>query len=166
MTLFVGRHVNKIDKKGRVSVPKPFRAALQALGQGLGSATIYAYPLLKHRAIEACSEAFMKRLSASLDDLDMFSDEQDDLAAIVLESAHTLNFDPEGRISLPEDLSEHAGIGSDALFVGRGGRFQIWAPKTYEANRSMAFERARARGATLRLQKISVDDAENNGDER
>jgi len=147
MALFVGRHVNRIDKKGRVSVPKPFRAALQSVG----SQILFAYPLFKHQAIEACDEVFMARLSASLDDLDMFSDEQDDLAAIVLENAHALNFDPEGRIALPKELADHAGIATDAVFVGRGARFQIWAPKAYEANRAMAFERAKARGATLRL---------------
>ncbi len=147
MTLFVGRHVNKIDSKGRVSVPKPFRAALQAQG----SQIVYAYPLFKHAALEACGEAFMSRLSASLDDLDMFSDEQDDLAAIVLENAHPLGFDPEGRITLPKDLLDHAGIAEQIAFVGRGARFQIWEPKAYQANRAMAFERARARGATLKL---------------
>ncbi len=147
MALFVGRHVNKIDKKGRVSVPKTFRAALQAQG----SAVVYAYPLFKHAAIEACGEAFMERLSASLDDLDMFSDEQDDLAAVVLENAHALSFDPEGRVILPKELGDHAGLSGEAVFVGRGGRFQIWAPAAYEANRGTAFERARASGATLKL---------------
>jgi len=154
MTLFVGRHVNKIDKKGRVSVPKPFRATLQASG----SSTLYAYPLFKHQAVEACGEAFMARLSASLDELDMFSDEQDDLAAIVLEHAHEMNFDPEGRVMLPKELSKHAGIGAEAVFVGRGARFQIWAPEAYEANRAMAFERAKARGTTLPLRKLSSTD--------
>jgi MraZ protein len=147
MTLFVGRHINKIDSKGRVSVPKPFRAALQAQG----THTLYAYPLFKHAAIEACGEDFMARLSASLDDLDMFSDEQDDLASIVLENAHPLNIDPEGRIVLPKELADHAAIDGRVAFVGRGARFQIWEPGGYQANRAMAFERARARGATLRL---------------
>jgi len=147
MALFVGRHVNKIDKKGRVSVPKLFRAVFQSRGE----TRFYAYPLFKHPAIEACGESFMARLSGSLDDLDMFSDEQDDLAAVVLENAHALAFDPEGRIVLPKEMMAHAGITGQAVFVGRGARMQIWEPKSYEANRQAAFERARARGATLRL---------------
>jgi MraZ protein len=159
MTLFVGRHVNNIDRKGRVSVPKPFRAALQAQG----SQIIYAYPLFKHAALEACGEAFMARLSASLDDLDMFSDEQDDLASIVLENAHSLSFDTEGRVTLPKELADHAGISDQIAFVGRGARFQIWEPKAYQANRSMAFERARARGATLKLR--ANDGRADGGDE-
>ena len=147
MALFVGRHMNRIDKKGRVSVPKPFRVALQSVG----SETLYLYPLFKVAAVEACDESFMLRMSASLDDLDMFSDEQDDLAAIVLENAHALSFDTEGRIQLPAEIVDHAGISVEAVFVGRGARFQIWSPKTYESNRAQAFERAKARGATLKI---------------
>ena len=151
MALFVGRHMNRIDKKGRVSVPRPFRTALQSIG----SQTLYLYPLFKVTAAEACDETFMLRMSASLDELDMFSDEQDDLAAIVLENAHALSFDTEGRVQLPAEIVEHAGISLDVVFVGRGARFQIWAPKLYEANRAQAFERAKARGATFRIRPIS-----------
>ncbi len=153
MPLLVGRHINKIDKKGRVSVPKPFRDAfLAGNGEG-GFSGLYAYPLFKVPAIEACDEAFMRRLSESLEDLDMFSDEQDDLAAVILENAHALPFDPEGRIALPPKLTEHAGLAGQALFVGRGARFQIWQPSAYEARSTQAFERARARGATLKLRR-------------
>jgi len=159
MALLVGQHLNKIDKKGRVSVPKPFRAAFD----GQGFAGIYAYPLFKFSAVEACGEAFMQRLSASLDDLDMFSDDQDDLAAVVLENAHALSFDPEGRIMLPEALIDLGGFKSQALFVGRGTRFQIWHPATYAAERGDAFDRVRARGATLKLRPDAADPTESRG---
>ena len=147
MALFVGRHINRIDKKGRVSVPRPFRAAMESVESHL----LYLYPLFKASAVEACDQVFMSRLSASLDELDMFSDDQDDLAAIILESAHALNFDTEGRIQLPAEIIQHAGISTEALFVGRGARFQIWSPKIYESNRSQAFERVKARNPTLSL---------------
>lgn len=153
MVLLVGRYVNKIDKKGRVSVPKPFRDALK----GRGFNGIYAYPLFKFPAIEACGEDFMMRLSESLDDLDVFSDEQDDLAAAILERAHALPFDPEGRVVLPMELIDHSSIAGEAVFVGRGARMQIWAPKAYETTSAKAFERARSRGATLKLRRPPAD---------
>ena len=150
MSLFVGRHENKIDKKGRVSVPKLFRSVVQQRGfQG-----IYVFPSFKHPALEACSEEFLIRITNSIDDHhDLFSDEQDDLTAIILESAHFLAFDPEGRIVLPPELREHAGITSEALFVGRGDRVRIWEPAAYQANHTKAFDRARASGATLKLRR-------------
>ena len=147
MALLVGRFVNKIDKKGRISVPKPFRDAFK----DQAFAGLYAYPLFKFPAIEACGEDFMARVSASLDDLDMFSDEQDELASVIMENAHPLAFDPEGRVVLAPELLEHAGIASQALFVGRGTRLQIWSPDTYAKHAKQTFERARTRGATLKL---------------
>jgi len=149
MALFVGKHVNKIDKKGRVSVPKPFRATLQARGMS----SLYVYPRFKQNALEACDQAFMTRLSQSLDDLDMFSDEQDDLASVILANAHELSFDPEGRIMMPKDLVEYAGFKTEAVFVGQGPRFQIWEQSAFDTFSSMAFERAKARGATLKLRQ-------------
>ena len=153
MALFVGKHVNKIDTKGRVSVPKPFRSVLQ--GRELSS--LYVYPRFKQHALEACDEEFMLRLSQSLDDLDLFSDDQDDLASVILSNACELSFDPEGRIVLPPELANYADIKGEVLFVGQGPRFQIWQPTAFENFSTMAFERAKSRGATLKLAK--TDDA-------
>jgi len=155
MALFVGRYVNRIDKKGRVSVPKPFREAFD--GQSFNG--LYVYPLFKFNAFEACDEDFMNRLADSVEDLPLFSDEHDDLS-VILESAHRLPFDPEGRVVLPKDVVKTAGIAGQALFVGRGRRFQIWEPKAYDTNRGEAFERARARGATLKLRRPDADKGE------
>ena len=155
MTLFVGRHVNQIDKKGRVSVPKPFRSAF--IDQSFNG--LYVYPLFKFNAFEACDEAFIELMSDSLEDLPMFSDEQDDLS-VILESTHRLPFDPEGRVALPRDILKAAGITTQVLFVGRGRRFQIWEPKEYENNRGQAFDRALVRGATLQLRKPNRKEGE------
>ena len=147
MPLLIGKYVNKIDKKGRVSVPKPFRDAFH--GQGFNG--LYAYPLFKFTAIEACGEEYMMRLSESLDDMDMFSDDQDNLAAALLESAQPLPFDPEGRVVLPEDLRREAGITDQVLFVGRGPRLRMWQPEAFEAHHGRAIDKLRSGGATFRL---------------
>lgn len=151
MALLVGRYINKIDSKGRVSVPKPFRDAFN----GQGFAGLYAFPSFKFPAIEACDEAFMARVSESLNDLEMFSDAQDDLASVILENAHPLLFDPEGRVVLPQNLLDFAGLSGQACFVGRGDRMQIWEPAKHDGHRTQSFESARARGATLRLRARS-----------
>jgi MraZ protein len=151
MPLLVGRHTNKIDRKGRVSVPKQFRDFYQSKG---GFSGIYVYPSPKLAVIEACDEPFMERMAASLDDLPLFSDEQSDFA-VVLGSAHALPFDPEGRIVLPPELMTHAGLDGEATFVGRGNTFQIWNPDAYKVRHGEAFERLRERGATLALRRVA-----------
>lgn len=153
MALFVGRHLNKIDKKGRTSVPKPFRASFE--GQSFRG--MYAYPSFKFPAIAACGEEFMILLSDSLTaETDFFSDDQDDLAAVILENATQLSFDGEGRVILPQDLLDHAGITDEALFVGRGREFFIWEPGAYETHSKQAFNRAREAKRTLKL-KVTGD---------
>ena len=169
MALLVGRHVNKIDKKGRVSVPKPFRAALSRAQSQPQAGTdafsgLYAFPSFKYPALEACDEAFMTRLAEGLEDLDVFSDDQDDLAAVILENARELPMDPEGRIVLTDDLREFANIKNEVLFVGRGARMMMWEPSAYEAQRGNAFERARSRGMTLKLPKRPGASAGEDGD--
>lgn len=151
MPPLVGCHVNKIDRKGRVSVPKAFRDTLS--GGSPGFVGIYVYPSFTAAAIEGCSEEFMSRVSESISELDLFSEEQDDLASILLSSAHALPFDPEGRVILPDVLIQHANLGTEAAFVGRGQSFQIWNPEIYRERSAQAFERARLRGATLKLKR-------------
>lgn len=150
MPLLVGQHTNRIDRKGRVSVPKQFRDFY--LGKG-GFQGVYVYQSPVVATIEGCDEAFMQRLSDSLDDLPLFSTEQNDLATLILGSAHALPFDPEGRIVLPAELLAHAELAEEATFVGRGNTFQIWNPEAYRARHAEAFQRVRERGATLALRR-------------
>lgn len=149
MALLIGRFVNKIDGKGRVSVPKPFRDFLSL--QNSDFAGVYAFPHYKSAAIEFCGRSFMRRLTNSIDVLDMFSDERDDLASILLENAYPLAYDPEGRITLPKDLIVHACLDKEALFVGRSESFLIWDPALHKEHTVQAFERARANRSTLKL---------------
>jgi MraZ protein len=147
MALFLSTFVNKVDRKGRVSVPAPFRAALS----GHSFAGIVAFRSYKHAAIEAFGSDRMERLSTSVDDLDLFSEQQDDLTATIFADAHQLPFDGDGRVVLPDELVAHAGITDRAAFAGRGPTFQIWEPEAFRVYQEEARQRVRRGGATLRL---------------
>jgi MraZ protein len=150
--VFIGRHTNKIDKKGRISVPKPFRDAL-----GDASASIFVFPSFKFPALEAAPRAFIEQFVANLNAAhDLFSDDQDDLASTVIENTHELAPDPEGRVILPKHFIDHAELGDEAIFVGRGTRFMIWSPKLYAPHNARAVERVRARGATLPMRSAET----------
>ncbi len=145
--MFLSTFVNKVDRKGRVSVPAPFRAALA--GQVFNG--IVAFRSYKQRTIEASGIDRMASLSESLDEMELFSEAQDDLASTIFADAHRLPFDGEGRIVLSPVLAEHAGITDMAAFVGCGATFQIWEPEAFRAHQEQARARARRQGATLRL---------------
>ena len=149
-----GTYVNKIDKKGRVSVPKPFRAFFE----GQDFAGVYLFRSFKLAALEGAGDAFMDEFVNRLDDLDLFSDDQDDLAALILQNAFQLPFDPEGRVALPKELMEHAGLETEAVFAGRGKRFLIFEPDAFKAYDQQLFERARSRGPTLPAARSAKDE--------
>ena len=147
MTLFLSTFVNKLDKKGRVSVPASFRLALS--GQTFQG--IVAFRSYKLPGIEGMGMDRMQRLSDSVDQLDLFSDAQDDLTATIFADTHMLAFDGDGRIILPPALLEHAKIEDSVAYVGRGATFQIWNPHTFEIHQQEARQRVQEKQATLKL---------------
>ncbi len=147
MSLFLSTFVNKLDKKGRISVPATFRSALATENfQG-----IVAFRSHKYDTIECCGIDRMQRLSDSIDGLDLFSDAQDDLTAAIFADSYQLPFDGDGRITLPKLLTEFAGIDGTAAFVGRGATFQIWQPDAFSAHQQQARGRIQQKQTTVPL---------------
>lgn len=127
--LFLSTYVNKVDRKGRVSVPAPFRSVLS----GQNSTGIVAYPAFKHPAINCSGLAWVDEMAALLETIPEFSDEYDKIASIFPEMKE-LSFDPEGRIMLPENMIERAGITDSVAFVGLSKTFQLWEPEAHKAH--------------------------------
>ncbi|MBM3468634.1 MAG: division/cell wall cluster transcriptional repressor MraZ [Alphaproteobacteria bacterium] len=155
MALFLSTFINKIDKKGRVSVPASFRTTL-SVGQANSSdessfSGIVVFRSLKHPALEGCSVERMQRLSKSIDSLDMFSDAQDDLVAAIFADSQLLTFDSEGRVSIPEDFLKFAGLVDQVAFVGRGATFQLWDPIVFQKVQEDARARLKREGPAVRL---------------
>jgi len=150
MTQFLGTHQNRLDAKGRVSIPAPFRAALRITGECNGNGThLVLRPSHKHPCVEAWPTAEFQALAAPLDRLDLFSEEHDDLASALYADAYPVESDKEGRIVLPDPLVAHAGLGETVVFMGLGRIFQIWEPEAASRRRIEARDRARARSLTL-----------------
>jgi len=147
MALFIDTFVNKIDSKGRVSVPATFRAALGSQS----FAGIVAFPLHSLRALRCAGMDWMEELGRSVNRTDFLSQEQDDLTATIFGDTKQLPFDGEGRIMLPAALTSHAGLDGVAAFVGRGPYFEIWEPKALDSYKAEARKRALDKGRTLRL---------------
>jgi MraZ protein len=145
MPLFLSTYANKIDKKGRVSVPAPFRASLA----GQSYQGVVLFKATSHPCIEGFDFATMEELSARLDHFDLFSNQQDDLATAIFAEAVQCPFDSEGRIGVPMPLLEFAQISEAATFVGLGRKFQIWDSVAFEARRQSAREGVIREGLTL-----------------
>jgi MraZ protein len=160
MTLFLGTHQNKLDAKGRVSIPALFRARLKANGESNGTqktdgaepvgAPMVLRPSHQFPCIEVWTERDFAALSAQVAVLDRFSPERRDLATALFSDAYQIETDKEGRIVLPEDLVVHAGLDKEVTFMGAGDTFEIWEPARCARRREEARAASREQGFTLR----------------
>ncbi len=147
MDRFVSTFTNKVDAKGRVSIPAAFRAVLERDGyKSGGSAGIYCYPSLDAPALDAGGERLAQKIDGLLAGLQDYSDERDELSVALYGDVQVLGIDADGRIVLPEALRVHAGIDGQVTFVGLGDKFQMWEPGRFAERR----ERARNKVQDLR----------------
>lgn len=143
MSMFLGTHRNRVDAKGRVSIPAPFRAVLKTDAQP-GEALVVLRPSHFHPCIEGWTAVQFATLAEPLASYDPFSEDHEDLATSLYADAWPLDSDREGRILLPETLRAHAALEDEAAFMGLGRVFQIWEPAAAESRRHQARARARA----------------------
>lgn len=142
--LFMDTISNKVDAKGRVSLPSDYRAIVKEL-----STEIVCYRSLNAPCIEGCLEDTLDKLATEIENsTDFFSETQDNLTNLIFGDAKRFPFDSTGRIVLSEKLLRHADITDTAVFVGKGRKFQIWNPENW------AKEEARIRAEVMKKRPV------------
>ena len=144
--MFLSTYENKLDKKGRVSVPASFRSYLSNLGYN----GVICYPSFNNQSIEAWPQDRIEKISNSIDTLNPFEEKRDFFATSVLAESVNLQFDSEGRISLTPKLLKQAKIKNSMVFVGQGKTFQIWEPTIFEKFKVTARKKANLNRAGLK----------------
>ncbi len=144
--MFLSHYENRLDKKGRVSVPATFRSYLNSMGYN----GFICYPSFNHSALDACSQDRIEKISKTIDSLNPFEEKRDYFATSILSESENLQFDTEGRVSFSNKLLNHAKIKNSILFVGLGKTFQVWEPKNFEKFKAFARKKAFQNRANLK----------------
>ena len=139
MSLFLSSYENRLDTKGRISVPASFRTAV--LNENFAGVVLFRS--FTHNCIEGVSMSRMEQIATATDKIGLFDSNLDDLTAMLFADARPLTFDVTGRVVIPADMLEHAGITDVALFVGRGNSFQIWNPEEFKKTQAQALQNLR-----------------------
>ena len=127
-------------------MPASFRSYLSNMGYN----GVICYPSFNNPSIEGCAQSRIEKLSDSIDSLNPFEEKRDIFATSVLSESVNLQFDSEGRISLPNKLLDHAKIKNTMLFVGQGQTFQIWESKLFEKFKVKARKKANLNRASFK----------------
>ncbi|MDR6633028.1 MraZ protein [Phyllobacterium sp. 1468] len=137
MNRFLGHVTNRIDAKGRVSVPAHFRSIIQAAGH----TELYALRSLHLPALDAGGPELLTRFDNHLDGQDLFAENADDMSFYLHADGGFLKLDGDGRITVTDFMREHTGISSDVTFAGANTHFQMWHPDRFEAHRAKVRQR-------------------------
>lgn len=133
---FTSTYINKVDKKGRVSVPAPFRDMLMRDG---GAEALFR-PHPTDPAINGYSQSWLDAVQELIETLPPDSAEREMLEEREFSTLRPITHDGEGRMILSKDMMERAGITDQAKFVGKGRYFQIWEPARHDAHHQRMME--------------------------
>ena len=147
--MFLSTYENKLDKKGRVSVPASYRSYLSNIGYN----GIICYPSFNNPCVEAWPQDRIEKISNAIDTLNPFEEKKDYFATSILAESINLQFDSEGRIQISPKLLKHTKIKNSMLFVGQGKTFQIWEPALFEKFRANARKKSNINRASLKWEK-------------
>jgi len=129
--VFRGFSAVSIDNKGRMAVPSRFRERLSLIAGGCLVQTLnpldralWLYPLSEWELIEA-----------KLAELSDFDRQGRRTKQMMRGYATDCQLDAQGRILLPQELRDYAGIKREAVILGQGNKFEIWSEANWEAQR-------------------------------
>ena len=149
--MFISTYENKLDKKGRVSVPAAYRSYLSSQGYN----SVVCYPSFTNSSIEFCPQDRLEKIIETIDNLNPFEENRDIFSTSILGNSFQLNFDTEGRVTLADKLLVHSGIKDKVLFVGQGKTFQMWEPTAFKKFSDDSIKKANLKRSELKWKQTN-----------
>ena len=116
--MFTGEYHHTLDGKGRVIIPSRLR-------EGLGDRFVVT------RGLDHCLFVYPNsewvRLEQKLKQLPFTKRDSRAFTRLFFSGAMEVEADKQGRILIPQNLREYAGIEKDVMFVGVSNRVEIWS---------------------------------------
>lgn len=133
--MFLSTHEKQLDAKRRLLVPQEFRAAAQQPFSDIEAFSgVYCFALKSLACLECGGPQFFDRYRRLIEAEPFASPKRRLLEQHIYGGMVRLNFDPAGRITLPESVCDAYGIRDGVVLLGLSDRFQIWSPEAYAAD--------------------------------
>jgi len=141
---FRGEYHQKVDTKGRVSIPALFRRVIEAADpdytDGLRPNLVIVYGTATQKQLDCYTIEAIDEIDRRIDRMKPGSIERKMLERIYHGHSLPAQVDEDGRIVLPAKLREKIGLDNEAFFIASGDHFEIWKPETYEAEETAKAE--------------------------
>ena len=152
---FRGESLHKVDAKGRVSVPAPFRRVLEEgdpdFSGGSSPNFVIVYGGVRGNCLEGYTINSITKVDKLISKLPRFSRDREILERFINTQSTYMQLDETGRIVLSSRLKKKIGVQDEAIFAGMGEKFQIWNPNYYQKNMLEIFEIIKDPGSEQRI---------------
>jgi transcriptional regulator MraZ len=116
--MFLGEFEHNMDDKGRLAVPARFR-------EGLGDGVVIT------RGFDRCLMGFPRltweQLAQQVSSLSLGQSDARNIRRLLFSGAADVQLDRQGRILIPQNLREYAGLGEQVIVTGLNTHFEIWS---------------------------------------
>ncbi|MEM1387156.1 MAG: division/cell wall cluster transcriptional repressor MraZ [Pseudomonadota bacterium] len=133
---FRGEFHQKVDGKGRVSIPALFRRVLEAGDPNWSAGQLAEFVIVygDHRRsfLECYTIDAIEEVDEKIAQMPRGSNDRRMLEKLFSGQSTQLGVDDTGRIVLTKKLRDKIGISDEAFFIASGDTFQIWNPDTYQ----------------------------------
>lgn len=137
---FVGSFTQRMDGKGRVSIPASFRRVIEtsdpAWSNGQRPTFNIAYGEEGRPYLEGYSVAGLEEMHDKIDRMTPGSAAREVMEDLYYSCVQEFTVDDDGRIVLSKELRDRVGLTGEAMFVAKGNRFEIWSPEVHAARRA------------------------------
>ncbi len=133
--MFIGHFTHTIDSKGRLSVPIKFREEINSDSKGIVYITTDLDPCLVIYTLDEWNTLLEK-----INSFPVMNQGVKAYRRLIFSRATECTLDKQGRILIPQNLREHAGLSGDSYLVGNNKKIEIWNPKKWDASEASAME--------------------------
>ncbi len=116
--MFTGEYQHTLDSKGRVIIPSRLR-------DGLGDSFVITRGLDQCLFVYPSSE--WVRLEQKMKQLPFTKKDSRAFTRLFFSGAMEVEADKQGRVLIPQNLREYAGIEKDVMFIGVSNRVEVWS---------------------------------------
>jgi MraZ protein len=127
---FRGRFEIKLDPKGRLTLPQAFRGSLQGASPEI---VLTNSRYRGHSVLDVYTIGEWLKLEKRIARLSSLRAEVQAFNRFYLSGGQTVEVDAQNRILVPQGLRRFAGLESEAVLVGLGGKFEIWAQPAWNS---------------------------------
>ena len=121
--MFLGTYSPKLDEKGRLIMPAKFR---DELAEGV------VLTRGQDRCLYAFSNAEFEGFHERIRQAPLTSKQARDYLRLLLSGAHAETPDKQGRITIPQQLRQYAGLDRELAVIGAGTRAEIWDAEAWQ----------------------------------